>query len=555
MNENKKTKREWVKTAAIIFLSVMLVLTFFSNTIMNYSLPEVAAQYIQSGSITTKIRGTGVVESGSVYNVKVMDSRKVMGVEVRVGDKVAVGDVICYLEEGDSTELEVAKAELKNAEAAYETALLSGDLNASVLQNAGSTESTESYRKKMLAAQNEVTAAQTEVDAAQKLVDDLQKQSEALDVQISITPSNSANTATETQAVNTAKINKNNATVTLAQAESAAATAAADLQYAQTVSSGDAGLIAELTARKTAADNAVTAAQKALENAELELQKAETALENKITAGDTSATIANLQSQKTIVQANLFAANNTLTEKQKILTQKQKELADLTANINASLNLGVLSDAVEAAREKVAEIEAGTGDTVIVAEVAGTITAVNVIAGEKTAADSVVATILPEGKGYTLSFSVTAEQAKRISVGDPAELVNAWWYDDVTASVVSIKPDPSNPSRQKLVTFALEGELSEGQSLSLQVGARSANYDMIVPNSAIREDNNGKFVLVIESKSSPLGNRYFANRYDVEVLASDDTRSAISGALNGYEFVLTTSTKPVEAGKQVRLPD
>lgn len=555
MNENKKTKREWVKTAAIIFLSVMLVLTFFSNTIMNYSLPEVAAQYIQSGTITTKIRGTGVVESGSVYNVKVMDSRKVMGVEVREGDKVAVGDVICYLEEGDSTELEAAKAELKSAEAAYETALLSGDLNASVLQNAGSTESTESYRKKMLAAQNEVTAAQTEVDAAQKLVDDLQKQSEALDVQISITPSNSANTATETQAVNTAKINKNNATVTLAQAESAAATAAADLQYAQTVSSGDVGLIAELTARKTAADNAVTAAQKALENAELELQKAETALENKITAGDMSATIANLQSQKTIVQANLFAANNTLNEKQKILTLKQKELADLTANINASLNLGALSDAVEAAKEKVAELEAGTGDTVIVAEVAGTITAVNLIAGEKTVADSVIATILPEGKGYTLSFSVTAEQAKRISVGDPAELVNAWWYDDVTASVVSIKPDPSNPNRQKLVTFALEGELSEGQSLSLQVGAKSATYDMIVPNSAIREDNNGKFVLVIESKSSPLGNRYFANRYDVEVLASDDTKSAISGALNGYEFVLTTSTKPVEAGKQVRLPD
>lgn len=29
MNEKSKNKREWVKTAAIIFLSVMLVLTFF----------------------------------------------------------------------------------------------------------------------------------------------------------------------------------------------------------------------------------------------------------------------------------------------------------------------------------------------------------------------------------------------------------------------------------------------------------------------------------------------------------------------------------------------
>jgi hypothetical protein len=40
---------------------------------------------------------------------------------------------------------------------------------------------------------------------------------------------------------------------------------------------------------------------------------------------------------------------------------------------------------------------------------------------------------------------------------------------------------------------------------------------------------------------------------DVEVLASDDTNTAISAALYGYEYVITTSTKPVEAGKQVRL--
>ena len=41
MDTNVK-RREWVKTVAIIFLAVLLVLTFFSNTIMNASLPEVA---------------------------------------------------------------------------------------------------------------------------------------------------------------------------------------------------------------------------------------------------------------------------------------------------------------------------------------------------------------------------------------------------------------------------------------------------------------------------------------------------------------------------------
>ena len=58
----KRGRRDWVKNAIIIFLAVLLVLTFFSNTIMNYSLPEVAAQYPQSTTLTTKIRGSGTVD-------------------------------------------------------------------------------------------------------------------------------------------------------------------------------------------------------------------------------------------------------------------------------------------------------------------------------------------------------------------------------------------------------------------------------------------------------------------------------------------------------------
>jgi hypothetical protein len=38
-------------------------------------------------------------------------------------------------------------------------------------------------------------------------------------------------------------------------------------------------------------------------------------------------------------------------------------------------------------------------------------------------------------------------------------------------------------------------------------------------------------------------------------LAADDTQSAIKAALYGYEYVITTSTLPVEAGKQVRITE
>ena len=89
MNEKDgKKRREWVKNAAIIFLTIMLVLTFFSNTIMNYSLPEVATQYVQSGTITAKVRGTGNVEATDPYNIKIEETRVIASVAVKQGDQI-----------------------------------------------------------------------------------------------------------------------------------------------------------------------------------------------------------------------------------------------------------------------------------------------------------------------------------------------------------------------------------------------------------------------------------------------------------------------------------
>ena len=69
----KTKRREWVKTFAIIFLVVLLILTFFSQTIMNRSLPEVAAQYVESGTINAKIRGSGAVSADETYDVTISD--------------------------------------------------------------------------------------------------------------------------------------------------------------------------------------------------------------------------------------------------------------------------------------------------------------------------------------------------------------------------------------------------------------------------------------------------------------------------------------------------
>ena len=236
------------------------------------------------------------------------------------------------------------------------------------------------------------------------------------------------------------------------------------------------------------------------------------------------------------------------------LKAAQDTKAQLLKDISTELNLDYQLDSLKKQRDDIAKLQENAVGASIEAPISGTITSVTVKAGDEAQPDTALVTMQPEGKGFTMSFSVTNDQSKRLSVGDKADLVNSWRYSDMDITLASIKPDTTDPGQKKLLTFDITGdEVTPGQSLNISVGQKSANYDLIVPNSAIREDSNGKFILIVESKSSPLGNRYVATRVDVEVLASDDTQSAVSGALYGYEFVITTSTQPVEAGKLVRL--
>ena len=157
--------------------------------------------------------------------------------------------------------------------------------------------------------------------------------------------------------------------------------------------------------------------------------------------------------------------------------------------------------------------------------------------------------------GYGVSFSVTTEQSKKVAVGDPAEITNYYSDGELTATLVGIKSDPKNPGTNKILNFKLQGEVESGSQLAISIGERGGSYDTIVPNSSIRSDNNGKFVLMIVAKNSPLGNRYIATRIDVKVIASDDVNTAVSGGLTTSDMVITTSTKPIEPGTQVRMAD
>ena len=567
-------RKDKIKNITIIFLLVMLILTFFSNTIMNYSLVEVSTQQVTSGQITSKVRGSGSVEASESYSVTIEETRKIATVNVKKDAEVATGDLLFTLEDTDSDELDAAKKSLNEAQAAYESAVLTAGITVAERQSieAGKGSSLTQKQNEIAAANQRVKDAQAAVDAAQASVDKIKAQIDAVS-------NSTADTAAEEKAVLDAEKKNSEAQDSLTSAESAympvkSAYDTALSEYNDAVIAFNAAKAtyekdtSDLNNKKAmdAAEIAMKSANEKLKNCKANLDKVQgpydsaksaatdskNALSNanynlsvKKLTGTNTAEANNLQAQLNTATAALTDANTALTS----ATNDQKKVTD---KISGEVTIASAYKTMTDLQEEVAKLQAKSIGTEITSPISGTVTDIAVTAGTTVNANDVMMTIQPENKAYVLQFSVTENQAKKVRVGDTAEILNNWYGNDVSAVVSAIRKDPQNRSNS-IIICEMKGDVSVGDSYTLSIGEQSSNYDTIVPTSAIREDSNGKFILIIESKSTPLGNRYYARRVDVDVITSDDTKSAVTGALEGYEYVITTTTKPIKENEQVRL--
>ena len=266
------------------------------------------------------------------------------------------------------------------------------------------------------------------------------------------------------------------------------------------------------------------------------------------------------QAQKDLDDAKNSTSNATASSELAIkieaanreLEQATNDYTNLSKKYSSEVSLRTQYESIVKLEDKIAKLKENASAAEITAPISGTIVDIMYTAGQTTAPQETVMTIQPQNKAYTLQFSVTSNQAKRIKTGDNAEIMYNYYGNDVSAKVSGMHRDPNNRDNT-IVVCELSGDVNAGDNYTVSIGEQSASYDFVVPTSSIKEDKNGKFILTIEAKSTPLGNRYYARRVDVEVITSDDSRSAVTGALTGGEYVITTTTKPVEANQMVRL--
>lgn len=579
-----RRKREVIKTVLIVFLGILLLLTFFSNTIMNKSLSEISTERTTSGKLTERIRGSGLVESNQSYGVTIEGNKVVDTVKVKSGQQVKKDDVLLIVGTGESEELNQAQTELDTLELEYNKALLTPsadytsenqaiknareDLAAAIEQrdklkeNQGNLNSEKEEYKNNKSQLNYYTKLQTKLQAVITAVDTddytaapaeytgdlLERKGEADRAFMEYTSSQQIYTALLGSGVtdddDDAKADGENA-----KPREAAAPVASEAEIAAAKQ--------DMDDKKAAYDEA----QAAYDDLKYELRGGWT---NELTDAEDNieyytGLVEEYESGSAAGDVTVEALDAEIKEKQRTLedlitalekTQKEND----TQNKLDSLDLDAKKKEIDKLKEKIKTLKEENETTEIKSKYSGVVSSVNVKAGDETVPDMELITIDISDEGYTVQITVDGQKSTKIKKGVAAEVVNNW-NGNIEAVLTDIRNDTTANSKNRILVFSVSGDVDSGTYIDLSIPCGSGNYDAIVPKSAVYSDNNGSFVLTVVSKSSPLGNRYYAQRVPVEVVVSDELSSAVTGDISYGDYVITAASKPVSPGDQVRMKD
>ena len=594
-DENKKKKsKKWIIKALVIFLVVMGILTFFSNTIMNMTLTQVSTQQIYGATLSNITRASGLCHSNVEKEVKAENDMKIDTVDVYLYQTVEAGDVLAHLEIPENNEeLKTAKDELEKMEKklGYDARkpAESNDFYTLEMDVKDAKKKVETTKKTLEQAKNK-----------DSLVDQVKSDIKSINSQIKDIENSKTELGTKLEA---AQMRKESAQENLGPSKKAYEDAAAyldsvtpDLESAQgTLSEKQAELDACVTdpsdpsfdqAKLDACQAEVTAAQSAVDEAQKKVDDAQSAADSaKEIYDQAQSEYDNACSEIDSINSQLEEKDNALSEKQAELAEKQKlqgeydllptvedaeravkdaehavTVAEKTLN-DARVNAGISSDQAQDAkqeelekleeqREKVKKLEEQYGVTEIVAPISGSVIAVNATRGGVATKGDVLFVIADMESGFYVECTVSKKDTEGMFIGSE---VNADYCD--YATVESIRPDPMDPMNSCILRISLSAYYIQpgATTVNCTISTSNRSYDCVVPKGAVHQDTEGDFIYILVTKNSPLGERYIARKVPVKVLASDSTSSAIEGAGINYAYCIVRTEKEIKNGEQVRL--
>lgn len=277
---------------------------------------------------------------------------------------------------------------------------------------------------------------------------------------------------------------------------------------------------------------AIEAATQTLEAADEALYQAEKAAED---ANDAA-----LSAAQSVEDSRNTALHSLEKEEESVAEQNELNRAAAAVEVANAATLQAQLDALLALQQDGACYTAPSS---------GTLIQLYLRAGEQSPA--VGGLLAGEDADFTVSVPLTDDDSEKITVGTILHISQNKAGGDAAVQHLS----EADAEGQVSATATLpKGNWTAGAAV-VSATAKSARQDLIVPVQAVRQDQNGTFVLAVESQNTILGLQNVLVRLPVTVEQQGDTAVSISGPLASTTEIVVTSNKSVQAGDRVRIQD
>ena len=537
----RKSEIFWLKGLAGL-LAVMLVFTVASRVAASITVPQVTAAAPTSGKIEHTVIASGTVEAGGEKAIVTEEGILVAQVNVHTGEHIEEGSVLFTLAT-DSLEDQIYELQNQIKKLQLE--------NDSLRKNKTQAEAKQQLELKRAQEDYEETIAKNTV-SNEKANEALQK---------------------ATDAKSQAEKELNSARDALAQAEKELNAAKQELQNAKDAAAAEQKKDTAEPVDKTG--NLVTDQPKDADDADAsgkneqdnttnstitqQLQLFEEAVQEKQNTYDT------IQAKVTEKQAALDSASTALEEKQEQLesdmsaasdakkaAERAVEDAGLSADTDHTQEINAISlEQYQKQLEKLKTIKQQNG--AITAPSSGIITKVCVETGQKTT-DTAAIVMSDEQSGLLFTTTTDSKNREYLSVGDNATITGVG-KETSDCSIVSLEKSEGGSSIK--VSVAMQGDdFSPGESAQMTVTRKSESYDYLVPVTAVWQENNKAYVLLLETENTVLGEQYIARKAEVEILDKNSSYAAVNGnSLSTDCKIITDSDRTVGNGDVVRMTE
>ena len=490
--------------ALLVFLALMAALTIAGNTLQEMVIPVVTPVSPQRGALEKQIYAAGTLETTGQVPIVLTDAARVSEILVASGASVQKGQPLLSLDFTDVLK-EKHKALMDALRTVSEKRQDHAWAEAAVSED--SLEDLAGKREAWLKAEAEHIQAEAAYEEALAALQTAQEQ------------------------------------------ESSAKSA---LEEAQ--SSGDSSSIAETQAAYDTAKKANKDAQSLAKKAERDLNNAQ----DKLTA-------AKRDLEKMTRTRQYMTAGKALVSAQENLYRAWRDYFDAAAKLISHQKLSpeeeerLMEEALRAidfggtAMALIPFDEKADHTVLVYAPVDGDILTIDAKAGALVSVSAPVMTLNDRSRGLSLTVQVDEDSVGNMAVGASADITVG---DDTNSCEITSIAASSTSQGMFDVSFSIpDGFGVVGQRASMKFRKRTQQYDVLISLSALRQDNDGNFVYVVEQREGSLGAQMSVRRADVYVLDQDNARAALQGGVTQRDLIVARSDREIQNGDRVRLED